>query len=184
LELIDVSLESLPPVADMEVARRPGAPVLHASLNGNVAEHIVMRVGDPEAALAHAPLRFSSRFTIQRHTGIPMETRGLLADYDRGTDTVTVWGAAKVPHFNRQILAGLLQRPEDSIRMVETDVGGGFGVRGEFYPEDFLVPWAAIRLGRAVQWIEDRREHMMATNHSRGQTVHVEVGVQKDGTRS
>ncbi len=182
LELIDVSLESLPPVADVELGRGRDAAVLHASLGGNVAEHIVMRVGDPEGALARSAIRLSERFRIQRHTGIPMETRGLLASYDRGTDIVTIWGAAKVPHFNRQILADLLGRAESTVHMIETDVGGGFGVRGEFYPEDFLVPWAAIALGRPVQWIEDRREHMSAANHSREQVHHVEVGVRHDGT--
>lgn len=182
LELISVSLDPLPPVVDLEQARETIAATVHPSLGSNVAEHIVMRVGEPEAALARAAVRFSETFVIQRHTGIPMETRGLLAAYDRGTDVVTVWGAAKVPHFNRQILADLLGRSESTVRMIETDVGGGFGVRGEFYPEDFLVPWAAIRLGRPVQWIEDRREHMMATNHSRGQIHHVEVGANPDGT--
>jgi carbon-monoxide dehydrogenase large subunit len=181
LELIEVSLDPLPPVVDLDAARAPGAAMLHESLGGNVAERIVMRVGDPEAALARAPVRLKETFVIPRHTGIPIETRGLLAAYDRGTDTVTVWGAAKVPHFNRQILADLLGRPETTVRMIETDVGGGFGVRGEFYPEDFLVPWAAIRLGRPVQWIEDRREHMMATNHSRGQVHRVEVGASREG---
>jgi len=182
LELIDVSLDPLPAVVDLEQARAKDVPLLHRSLGSNIAEHIVMRVGEPEAALARSAVRLSEAFVIQRHTGIPMETRGLLASYDRGTDVVTVWGAAKVPHFNRQILADLLGRPESTVRMIETDVGGGFGVRGEFYPEDFLVPWAAIRLGRPVQWIEDRREHMMATNHSRGQVHHVEVGASRDGT--
>jgi carbon-monoxide dehydrogenase large subunit len=182
LELIEVHFDRLPPVVDLQQARSPDATVIHASLEGNVAEHIVMRVGDPEQVLARAPVRLKATFSIQRHTGVPMETRGLLAAYDQGTDTVTVWGAAKVPHFNRQILADLLGRPESTVRMVETEVGGGFGVRGEFYPEDFLVPWAAIALGRPIRWIEDRREHMMATNHSREQTHAVEVGVRRDGT--
>src|SRR5688572_20754740 len=105
LELIDFELEPLPPVSSAEAARATGAAVLHDSIGGNVAERIVMRVGEPEAALARAPMRLRERFVIQRHTAIPMETRGLLAQYDRGTDVVTVWGAAKVPHFNRQILA-------------------------------------------------------------------------------
>lgn len=182
LELIDVTLEALPAVADLRAARRPDASVVHSSLEGNIAEHIVMRVGDPEEALRRAPVRLKATLSIQRHTAIPMETRGVLAAYDAGTDTLTIWGAAKVPHFNRQILSELMNVPEDTIRMVEGDVGGGFGVRGEFYPEDFLVPWAAKRLGRPLQWIEDRREHMMATNHSRGQTHDVEVGVRRDGT--
>jgi carbon-monoxide dehydrogenase large subunit len=182
LELIDVEFEPLPPVSTALAGRGAGAAVLHDSLGGNVAERIVMRVGEPEAALARAPVRLKERLAIQRHTGIPMETRGLLAQYDRGTDVVTVWGAAKVPHFNRQILADLLGRPESTVRMVESDVGGGFGVRGEFYPEDFLAPWAAIKLDRPVQWIEDRREHMMASNHSREMVHDVEIGVQRDGT--
>ncbi len=91
-----------------------------------------------------------------------------------------LWGVAKVPHFNRRVLADLLGHPEHLIHFVELEVGGGFGVRGEFYPEDLLVPWAAMRLGRPVQWIEDRREHLMATNHSRQQYHDVEIGFDAD----
>jgi len=182
LELIDPEFEELPAVADAGAGRGSGAPVIHPSLEGNVAERIEMRVGDPEAAMARAPIRLRERLEVQRHTAVPLETRGLLAAHDRGTDQVTVWGAAKVPHFNRQILADLLCRPENSIRLVESDVGGAFGTRGEFYPEDFLVPWAAIQLGRPVKWIEDRREHMMATNHSREQVHDLEIAVERDGT--
>ncbi len=87
-----------------------------------------------------------------------------------------------MPHFNRRVLADLLGHPEHLIHFIELEVGGGFGVRGEFYPEDFVVPWAAMRLGRPIQWIEDRREHMMATNHSRQQYHDVEIGVRRDGT--
>ena len=94
---------------------------------------------------------------------------------------LTLWGVAKVPHFNRQVLADLLGHPEHLIHFVELEVGGGFGVRGEFYPEDLLVPWAARRLGRPVQWIEDRREHFMATNHSRQQAHDIEIGFDADG---
>lgn len=182
LDLIEVEFESLPIIADVDQGRRADATHIHPSLDGNVAEHIVMRVGEPEAVMARAPVRVRHSFKIQRHTGVPIETRGLLAAYDLGTDAITVWGAAKVPHFNRQILSGLLDRPENSIRLIESDVGGGFGPRGEFYPEDFLIPWAAMMLRRPVQWIEDRREHMMATNHSREQTQEIEVGADRNGT--
>lgn len=181
MELVAVDFEPLPVVADVDAGRTDGAELLHPSLGGNVAERIEMRFGEPEQALAAAPVRLKETFRIQRHTGVAMETRGLLAAYDVGTDLVTVWGAAKVPHFNRQILSGLLDRPESSIRLVETDVGGGFGPRGEFYPEDFLIPWAAIALERPVQWVEDRREHMMALNHSREQVHEVEIGAEADG---
>ena len=182
LELIETVLEPLPIVADVAIGRAKGSAAIHPSLGGNVAEHITMRVGDPEKAMAASPVRIRDRFRIQRHTAVPIETRGLLASYDPGTDLLTVWGAAKVPHFNRQILADLLDRPENSIRLIESDVGGGFGPRGEFYPEDFLVPWAAMTLRQPVQWIEDRREHLMATNHSREQEHEIEVGAEVDGT--
>src|SRR5918912_4228391 len=111
-----------------------------------------------------------------------MECRGLVAEYDAGSERLTVWGAAKVPHFNRATLARLLGLPESAIRLVENDVGGGFGARGEFYPEDFLIPLLAMRLGRPVGWVEDRREHLLAINHSRQQEQRVRVAVRADGT--
>jgi carbon-monoxide dehydrogenase large subunit len=182
LDLIETEFESLPVISDVYAGRKEGAAPLHSLLGTNVAERIIMRTGSPEEAMAGAPVRFKEKMRVQRHTGVPMETRGLLAAHDAGTDVLTIWGAAKVPHFNRQILAELMDRPENAIRMIETDVGGGFGPRGEFYPEDFLIPWAALALGRPVRWVEDRREHLMATNHSREQEHEIEVGADTDGT--
>jgi carbon-monoxide dehydrogenase large subunit len=110
-----------------------------------------------------------------------METRGLLAE--PGTDGgVTVWGAAKVKHFNRAATAELLDLDPSLLRLIEVDVGGGFGVRGELYPEDVLVPLAALRVGRPVKWVEDRAEHLVATNHARGQVHELEVAARGDGT--
>jgi aerobic carbon-monoxide dehydrogenase large subunit len=111
-----------------------------------------------------------------------METRGFLAEWDAETGHLTVFGAAKVAFANRRILAKQMGLPEASIRMVENDVGGGFGVRGEFYPEDFLIPFAARRLGRPVKWIEDRREHLTATNHARDVACELEIACDWDGT--
>jgi aerobic carbon-monoxide dehydrogenase large subunit len=182
LELIEIDWEPLPIVADARRAADPGMPVLHPAAGGNVIERLVTRAGDAEGALAAAERRIRERFAVQRHTGVPMETRGLTAAHDAGTGVLTLWGVAKVPHFNRRVLADLLGQPEHLIHFIELEVGGGFGVRGEFYPEDFLVPWAAMRLGRPVQWIEDRREHLMAANHSRQQYHDVEIGVRRDGT--
>ena len=181
LDLIDLAVEPLAAVTDARAALAPGAPRLHEGFGTNLAERIVMNKGDVARALAEAPVRVRERLRVQRHTGVPMETRGLLAAYDAGTRVLTVWGPTKVPHYNRGVLADLLGHPEHLVRFVETDVGGGFGVRGEFYPEDFLVPWAAMRLGRPVRWIEDRREHFMATNHSREQWHDVEIGATADG---
>jgi CO/xanthine dehydrogenase Mo-binding subunit len=179
LDLIDVELDPLPVVADARTA--DGAVLIHEALRSNVADTIRMARGDAQAALREAPRRLRASFAMQRHTGVPMETRGLLADFDSVGGTLTVWGATKMTQRTRTMLAGLLGYPEGLIRLVETDVGGGFGLRGEFYPEDFLVPWAAMRLSAPVRWTEDRHEHFLATNHSRQQWHDLEVGFTGEG---
>src|SRR5262249_57094394 len=103
----------------------------------------------------------------QGHSAMRGEPRGVLADGEAAEGRLTVCGASKVPFFNRRILAKQIGLAEDAIDMVENDVGGGFGARGEFYPEDFLVPFAARHVGRPVKWIEDRRENLMAVKHAR-----------------
>src|SRR5262245_15012845 len=180
LDLMEVEYEPLPTVTDARRALDPDAPVLHPVVGANLADRLETSKGDAEAAMATARYRVRERFAVQRHTGVPMETRGLTAAHDRGSGVLRLWGVAKVPHFNRRVLADLLGHPEHLIQFVEMEVGGGFGVRGEFYPEDLVVPWAAMRLGRPVQWIEDRREHLMATNHSRQQYHDIEIGFDAD----
>ena len=100
---------------------------------------------------------------------MPLETRGLVAQWDPGREHLTVWGAALVTHYHRRVLSRLLELPVHRITMRSTDAGGNFGVRGDFFPEDFLVPFLAIRTGRPVKWTEDRAEHLVATNHAREQ---------------
>ena len=181
LELMEVDYDPLPSVADARQAVEPGAPVLHDAIGGNVVATLDTRRGDAEAAMATAHTRVRERLAVQRHTGVPLETRGLTAAFDAGTGVLRLWGVAKVPHFNRRVLADLLEYPEHLIQFVELEVGGGFGIRGEFYPEDLLVPWTAMRLQRPVQWIEDRREHLMAANHSRQQWHETEMGFDAGG---
>jgi carbon-monoxide dehydrogenase large subunit len=181
VDLVQVRCAPLPAIGTLEQAVDAGAPLLHAGAASNVAARLEVTVGDPEAALATAHVRLRRRLAVQRHTGMPMETRGLVAAWDAGTGVLTVWGPTKVPHFNRQVLSDLLGVPVHRIHFVEPDVGGGFGIRGEFYPEDFLIPWAAIRLGRPVRWVEDRREHFLAANHSRQQVHDVQLGATRDG---
>jgi carbon-monoxide dehydrogenase large subunit len=181
LEAIEVDYDPLEAVTDARRAAQGDAPVLHEVIHGNVVATLDTDKGDAAAALAGAHVRVKERFAIQRHTGVPLETRGLTAALEAGTGVLRLWGVAKVPHFNRRVLADLLPYPEHLIQFTELEVGGGFGVRGEFYPEDFLVPWTAMRLGRPVQWIEDRREHLMATNHSRQQWHETEIGFDRDG---
>ena len=181
LDLVEVDYDPLPAVPDARRALAPGSPVLHAAIEGNLVDTIEIQKGDTARALASAAYRVRERFSVQRHTGVPIETRGLTAAHDPGTGVLRLWGVAKVPHFNRRVLADLLGYPEHLIQFVELEVGGGFGVRGEFYPEDLLIPWLAMRLKRSVQWIEDRREHLMATNHSRQQYHDIEMGFDRDG---
>ena len=181
LECIQTDYEPLPAVVNTRSAVKADAVRVHEQTAGNLAGCGVVDLGDVEGAFRRAELSFSEQFTIQRHTGMPMETRGLIAEYNRGTKVLTVWGPTKVPYFNRSVLATFLGLPEHGIHFIEPDVGGGFGVRGEFYPEDFLIPFLALRLGRPVKWIEDRREHFLATNHSREQRWEVEVAAGKEG---
>ena len=111
-----------------------------------------------------------------------MEPRGLLAEWDKSSGRLRVSGAAKVAFFNRRMLAAKLGLPEDRIDLIENDVGGGFGARGEFYPEDFLIPFCARLLGRPVKWSEDRRENLVATQHARDAECEIEIACERDGT--
>lgn len=178
-ELIDARYEALPAVLDPERAVEPGAPGIHPG--GNLADSWSVGFGDIEKALGEAPRVIRREFTIHRHTAVPMETRGLVAEYDEARDMLTMWGPTKVPYFNRQVLAGMLSLGEEQIHFIEPDVGGGFGVRGEFYPEDFLIPFLAMRLRRPVRWIEDRLEHFISINHSREQRWKLAVAVDGEG---
>lgn len=137
--------------------------------------------GEVEAALAAAATVIESEFTVGRHTGVPMECRGALARFDDMTGLLELFGAAKVPHYNRSAIASMLGIAQEKVVLREGHVGGGFGIRGELYPEDVLVCAAAMRLGRPVKWIEDRREHLVAANHSRDQVHRVKAAVDESG---
>jgi carbon-monoxide dehydrogenase large subunit len=173
-ERVEVLHEDLPVVVDPRAALEEDAPSLRDDV-GNEAAKLEMGFGDVEAAFARATHVVSAELRVGRHSGVPLEARGLVAEYDVGEDRVTIWGATKVPHFNRKVLSEMLHMPLHRIRMHTSDAGGGFGVRGEFYPEDFLVPYLACRIGRPVKWIEDRPENLVATNHSREQVHRLAV---------
>jgi carbon-monoxide dehydrogenase large subunit len=181
LELIEVDIEALPAVADRG-ASRSDKVLLFEAAGSNLTATLTAVKGDAEAAFARAPYKRQDRFQVQRFTAVPMESRGFLADWDAGNGRLTLCGAAKVAFPNRRILAKQMGLAEGSIRMVENDVGGAFGVRGEFYPEDFLIPFASRLLERPVKWIEDRREHLTATNHARDVECELEIACERDGT--
>jgi carbon-monoxide dehydrogenase large subunit len=177
-----VDVDPLEPLLDARAAA--SAPqALHPALGANAVNTLVAVYGEPvESVFEGADVVVRQTLHMHRHGAIPLETRGLLAEHDERTGRLTVWGPTKVKHFNRNALSEMLDLPLESIRFVEPDVGGSFGARGEFYPEDFLIPWLALRLGRPVKWIEDRTEHFQATNHSREQEAEMEVAASADGT--
>ena len=181
LEAITVDIETLPAVTTRDAATK-GDSRLFGPNSGNVALTFTAVSGDAAAAFESAPYRRRECFRTQRHFGLTMEPRGLLAEWDAARGILRVFGAAKVLFFNRRILAKQIGLPEDAIDMVENDVGGGFGARGEFYPEDFLIPFAARHIGRPVKWIEDRRENLMAMNHAREAEAEIEIACRRDGT--
>ena len=180
LDAIALDIEALPAVTDSATAATSGS-LLFETTGSNLALTMSGVRGDPEAAFANAPYTRREKFSVQRHGAVPMEPRGLLAEWDAALGRLTISGAAKVAFLNRRILARQMGLPESAIRMVENDVGGGFGARGEFYPEDFLIPFAARLTGRPVKWIEDRREHLLATNHARNAACELEVACDRDG---
>jgi carbon-monoxide dehydrogenase large subunit len=137
--------------------------------------------GDIGAAFRSAHAIVSLELAVGRHTGVPMETRGAIARYDESRDILEMHGAAKVPHWNRDTLAQMLGRPRQSIQLYEGHVGGGFGIRGELYPEDVLVCAAALKFRKPIKWIEDRREHLIAANHSRQQTHKIGAAIDGEG---
>jgi CO/xanthine dehydrogenase Mo-binding subunit len=161
LEAVAVDIEPLAVVADRTKAGTDEI-VLFETVGTNLPDTITAVRGDAEAAFANAPYRRREHFRVQRHAAVPMEPRGLLAEWDADAEAITVRGVCKVPFTNRRALAQMMGLPEQSVRMVEYDVGGGFGARGEFYPEDFLIPFAARYLRRPVKWTEDRRENRAA----------------------
>lgn len=158
-----------------------GGVLLHPEVGTNVNLEARFAGGsDVDELFAAADVLVSERFYEHRHGSTPLETRGLLAEL--GEDgRLTVWGAAKVKHFNLRAIASVLGMPPDQLRLVESDVGGAFGARGELYPEDYIIPWLALKLGRPIKWVEDRAESLVALNQSREHYIELEVGATADG---
>ncbi|MBO0715998.1 MAG: xanthine dehydrogenase family protein molybdopterin-binding subunit, partial [Rhizobiales bacterium] len=175
-DLVAVEIDDLP-----EVMSADAAPVEFSAGHSTEAAVVRKGYGDVAAAFAGAHAIVALELKIGRHSGVPLETRGAIARYDPARDVLELYGAAKVPHWNRDTLARMLGRPPSSLHLHEGHTGGGFGVRGELYPEDVLACLGALRLRRPVKWIEDRREHLISTNHSREQHYRVRAAVDSDG---
>lgn len=175
-ELVAPAVEPLAPCLD------PTAPPgKFAPGRSTEAAVITKAYGDLDTAFARAHAVIELELTVGRHSGVPLETRGAIAVPGAPGGTLRLYGAAKVPHYNRQALAAMLGLPLDRIHLHEGHVGGGFGIRGELYPEDVLTCAAALRLQRPIKWIEDRYEHLMAANQSRGSVHRVRAATDKRG---
>lgn len=179
-ELIFPDIEELTPTLD---AATDPSEFMPDTLPSLLSEAAVVRksYGDVDAAFAVAAQVVDLEVAVGRHTGVPLETRGALAVHDADTDVITMFGAAKVPHYNRDAIARMLGQAQDTVQLSEGHVGGGFGIRGELYPEDVLVCLAAKRLGRPVKWVEDRKEHLLAANHSRDQRYKMRAAINAEG---
>jgi len=179
---IDVTYETLDAVGDLEAALEPGSPLVHADLGTNLAAEARQARGDYAAARARAYHIIRRRFAYDRGASIPMETRGVVAEWDRRADRLTIWDTTQAPVVIRNGLAAMLGLSERQVRVVAPNIGGGFGPKMMmFYPEEVLVPWAAMRLGRPVKWIEDRLEHFTATTHERLQIHEAEMALDAEG---
>ena len=177
-EAVIVDIEPLDAVVDM--FRALSQPSLWSDSSNELCV-LEKGYGDTASAFERAERVVTTEVAIGRHSGVPLETRGLVCDIDTGRDELTVWGATLVTHYHRKVLARLLGRSLTSIHMRSTDAGGSFGVRGDFFPEDFLVAHAAVLAGRPVKWIEDRAENLTTTNHAREQTHHMRGAFDSEG---
>ncbi len=177
-DLVFADIDLLPMMMDAGAGDRPARRLFDPE---NLVTTLEAGFGDAERAFGEAEVVVEAELAIGRHSGVPMETRGIVVEFDPAAERMTVHGATKVPHWNLATTAELLGMPPGRLRMRETAVGGGFGVRGELYPEDVLAVWASDRLGRSVTWIEDRKEHLLSANHSRQQLHRARIAGDRKG---
>ena len=179
--LVAADYDILPAVEDCREAVKPGSARAHSDIADNIAATLKMEYGDVDASFAKAAHVFEEKLWMHRGGGMSMETRAVAASHDATSDFLTVWSSTQTPHLGRGILADLLGRNLESIRMIAPDVGGGFGPKAPFYPEEAVIPAAAIKLGRPVKWFEDRREHFLCATQERDQYWTVAAAVDENG---
>ncbi len=178
-EAVEVKYNPLTPVTNARFGADPGMPLLHHSLENNLAAHIKQRIGNVEVAMKTAPIIIEEKMYIGRGAAHSMETRGVVAQYVGGR--LTVWSSTQSPHSLRRALSVCLGMAEHQIHVVTPDVGGGFGPKAIVYPEEIVVPWLAMQLRTPVKWVEDRREHFIATSHEREQFHEARIAVDEEG---
>src|ERR1700719_3641624 len=179
---IGVELDPLPAVVDLEKALDDTSARVHEDVRGNIAAHARQRRGDYAAARSRAGHLVARRFLYDHGASSPIETRGIVANWDGRADRLTIWDTTQAPVFLRNGLAGMLGLSERQVRVIAPFVGGGFGPKIMlFYPEEVVIPWLAMKHNRPIKWIEDRLEHFFATTQERGQTHDAEMALSRDG---
>ncbi len=181
VERVFVSYETLPPAIDLESAARDDAPLVHEELGTNIVLESTFATDGLDEAFAGATQVIKETFRTGRIAGVPMEPRGCLATIDRAGEELTMWTATQIPNLVKTAVANLLDHPESSIRVITPDVGGGFGTKAHFYPEELVCPALALKYGRPVKWIQDRREEILTNIHAREHIYTVEAGIDADG---
>ena len=181
VDLVMVDYEDLPAVTDVEAAAN-GGPRVHENFADNIAYKLTAGEGDIDAAFSAAERTVKQRILHKRLAPIAMEPRGVLARYFPGEEELTVWSSTQIPHLLRTQLALMIGIPENKLRVITPEVGGGFGSKLNVYGEEALVGWISMQLAKPVKWIETRRENFQATIHGRGQVGNIEVAFKNDGT--
>lgn len=181
LELIDVEFEPLPAVVDARAALEPGAALVEPEWEDNLAIAFDVDRGEVDAAFREAAVVVEEEFTTHRQHASPIECRGVIAMVDPQDRSLSVWSSTQTPHMLRDFLARWLEMTPHQIRVRAPDVGGAFGLKHSCYPEDLLIPWLALRLGRPVKWVEDRAEHLLAATHGRDHVHRIAIAADADG---
>jgi aerobic carbon-monoxide dehydrogenase large subunit len=179
-EDVIVEYDAKPAVVDPEAALADGSPLVWEQFGTNKTHEWAVGGGDVAAALEAADVVVEQSVANHRTSGAPIEPRASIAE-PRG-ENLTLYSSTQIPHIARLLLAGMLSVPEDKLRVIAPDVGGGFGAKLQVYAEEALVLALARRLGRPVKWTESRSEHMTTSHHGRDQVAHVTIGAKRDGT--
>ena len=180
-EAVVVEYDPLPVVGNVDEAMAADAPVIHAGMDDNVVFHRVYGDGDLERAFRQADVTLEKTFNFPRQTGVPVEARGVIADYDRGQERLTVYASCRSPHLVRTTISNVMRLPQHAVRVISPDVGGEFGIKGAAYPESIVLSFLSRKVDRPVKWIEDRMESLLACGHAHEMVVDVSVAVQNDG---
>ena len=180
-EAVVVEYDQLPVIGGVEQAMAEDAPVIHAGMPDNIVFYRQFGDGDVEGAFSRANLVLDKTFHFPRQTGVPIEGRGVVANYDRGQERLTLWASCRSPHLVKTTVSNVMRLPQHAVRVISGDVGGEFGIKGAEYPESVILSFLSRKVDRPVKWVEDRMESLMACGHAHEMVVDVSVAADNDG---